>query len=99
MHMHTLGPGSPGSGKTFTMSGREDVIGTDDYQGGDRYDGITSRSVNYLYQQLREKKHQCKYQLSASYLEIYNEGGWAAGEEEGRGGVDCFVWELMWGWM
>ncbi len=63
-----------GSGKTFTMSGREDLISTDEYQGDDSYDGIMSRSVSYLYQQLKERKDQIKFSLSASYLEIYNEG-------------------------
>ena len=64
----------PGSGKTFTMSGHEDVISTDDYK-GDTTDGIMSRAVGYLYQQMAERRDQTKYALSASYLEIYNEGG------------------------
>ncbi len=43
--------GQTGSGKTYTMSGREEVIGRDGYQ-GDTHDGIITRSVNYLYQQV-----------------------------------------------
>lgn len=39
-----------GSGKTYTMSGREEVIGADGYQ-GDSSDGIMTRAVHYLYQQ------------------------------------------------
>eukprot|EP00798_Chlamydomonas_sp_ICE-L_P016527 gene16524-22754_t len=64
--------GQTGSGKTFTMSGREEVIVTDNYQGGDRTDGIITRSVHHLYHMMREKKDM-KYALSASVLEIYNE--------------------------
>jgi hypothetical protein len=63
-----------GSGKTFTMSGQEDVIGTDDYKGGDTADGIMTRAVGYLYQQMAERRDQAKFSLNATYLEIYNEG-------------------------
>jgi len=66
--------GQTGSGKTFTMSGDEDIIGMDDYMGGSSTDGIMSRAVGYLYQQMAERRDQAKYSLSASYLEIYNEG-------------------------
>lgn len=44
--------GQTGSGKTYTMSGREEVIGKDSYR-GDTHDGIVSRSVSYLYQQIQ----------------------------------------------
>ena len=57
------------------MSGDEDIIGMDDYMGGSSTDGIMSRAVGYLYQQMAERRDQAKYSLSASYLEIYNEGG------------------------
>jgi hypothetical protein len=43
-----------GSGKTYTMSGREEVIGADGYQ-GDSSDGIMTRAVHYLYQQASPK--------------------------------------------
>ncbi|GAX83449.1 hypothetical protein CEUSTIGMA_g10874.t1 [Chlamydomonas eustigma] len=66
--------GQTGSGKTFTMSGQEEIICTDNYRGGDSSDGIMSRAVGYLYQQLRERRDQNKYSISANYLEIYNEG-------------------------
>ena len=56
------------------MSGQEEVIGTDDYKGGDTADGIMSRAVGYLYQQMAERREQAKYSLNATYLEIYNEG-------------------------
>ncbi len=50
--------GQTGSGKTYTMSGREEVISLDDYQ-GDTADGIITRSVHYLYQQVSGVK--CAY--------------------------------------
>lgn len=43
--------GMTGSGKTYTMSGREEVICQDGYK-GDTKDGIITQSVNYLYQQV-----------------------------------------------
>ncbi|KAF5827751.1 P-loop containing nucleoside triphosphate hydrolase protein, partial [Dunaliella salina] len=61
-----------GSGKTYTMSGREEVICQDGYK-GDTKDGIVTQSVNYLYRKIKERK-DATYTLSASYLEIYNEG-------------------------
>ena len=51
-HVHTM----LHSGKTYTMSGREDVIGLDSYH-GDTHDGIVTRAVNYLYQQVRGNVH------------------------------------------
>jgi hypothetical protein len=45
-----------GSGKTFTMSGREEVICQDGYK-GDTKDGIVTQSVNYLYKQV--SGHAC----------------------------------------
>eukprot|EP00967_Tisochrysis_lutea_P123354 scaffold205143_cov19-Tisochrysis_lutea.AAC.2 len=42
--------GMTGSGKTYTMSGREEVICQDGYK-GDTKDGIVTQSVNYLYRQ------------------------------------------------
>lgn len=56
------------------MSGREEVIGTDEYRGGDTNDGIMSRSVGYLFNAIQTRRDQTKFALSASYLEIYNEG-------------------------
>jgi hypothetical protein len=41
----------PGSGKTHTMSGREEAISDDAYL-GDADDGIVSRSVRYLFHQV-----------------------------------------------
>ncbi len=63
----------PGSGKTYTMSGREEVIAGDGYTGADTHDGIISRAVQHLFGAMA-KKTDTKYALSASYLEIYNEG-------------------------
>jgi hypothetical protein len=42
----------PGSGKTHTMSGVEDVI-SDDLYVGDARDGIVSRAAQYLFHQVR----------------------------------------------
>lgn len=64
-----------GSGKTYTMSGREEVISTDGYN-GDSADGIITRSAAYLFQAIAAAQAggSAKYGVSASYLEIYNEG-------------------------
>lgn len=55
------------------MSGREEVIAGDGYTGADTHDGIISRAVQHLFAAMA-KKTDTKYALSASYLEIYNEG-------------------------
>ncbi|MEW5307173.1 MAG: hypothetical protein WDW36_009583 [Sanguina aurantia] len=65
--------GQTGSGKTYTMSGREDVIESEGYA-GDMNDGIITRSVSYLYSAIAERARESRTTLSASYLEIYNEG-------------------------
>lgn len=57
------------------MSGREDVIESEGYA-GDMNDGIITRSVNYLYNAIAEHARESRTTLSASYLEIYNEGEW-----------------------
>ncbi|GFH33086.1 kinesin-like protein, partial [Haematococcus lacustris] len=54
------------------MSGREEVISSDVYR-GDVHDGIITRAVHYLYNQISERQ-DAQFSLSASYLEIYNEG-------------------------
>jgi hypothetical protein len=41
-----------GSGKTHTMSGHEDIISDDSYNGHDN-DGIISRAMQYLFHQVR----------------------------------------------
>jgi len=41
-----------GSGKTYTMTGREDVTCADGYS-GDARDGIVTRSIDYLYRKVR----------------------------------------------
>eukprot|EP00884_Botryococcus_braunii_P016776 jgi/Botrbrau1/3782/Bobra.0183s0017.1 len=64
--------GQTGSGKTFTMSGREDVLALENYS-GDSDDGIITRSVLYLYDQIAKAKACMKYTFKASYCEIYNE--------------------------
>ncbi len=63
-----------GSGKTYTMSGREEVICQDGYK-GDTKDGIVTQSVNYLYRQVRsacldrltQRGHGCTL-CGAAYL-------------------------------
>lgn len=40
-----------GSGKTHTMSGHEDIISDDSYNGHDN-DGIISRAMQYLFHQV-----------------------------------------------
>ncbi|KAF6263170.1 Kif12 type kinesin-like protein [Scenedesmus sp. NREL 46B-D3] len=71
-HVTIFAYGQTGSGKTHTMSGKEDIISDDAYNGHD-HDGIISRAVHYLFQQMHTRK-DAKYSLKASYLEIYNEG-------------------------
>ncbi|KAG2428082.1 hypothetical protein HYH02_014473 [Chlamydomonas schloesseri] len=66
--------GQTGSGKTYTMSGREEVIAGEGYTGDQTHDGIMSRAIGHLYQQIDAKKADMRFSLSASYLEIYNEG-------------------------
>jgi hypothetical protein len=41
-----------GSGKTHTMSGHEDIISDESYNGHDK-DGIISRAIQYLFHQVR----------------------------------------------
>ncbi|WIA28382.1 hypothetical protein OEZ86_010928 [Tetradesmus obliquus] len=71
-HVTIFAYGQTGSGKTHTMSGKEDIISDDAYNGHE-HDGIISRAVHYLFQQVHTRK-DAKYSLKASYLEIYNEG-------------------------
>lgn len=54
--------GQTGSGKTFTMSG------------GDEWEtrGIIPRVIGYLFSQFYRAKHKFDYELSVSYIEIYN---------------------------
>ncbi|KAL4455465.1 hypothetical protein ABPG74_012617 [Tetrahymena malaccensis] len=58
--------GQTGSGKTFTMTG-----GPDSYE--DR--GIIPRTLSYLFQETK-KKEDAFYQISISYIEIYNNAGY-----------------------
>ncbi|KAK9804731.1 hypothetical protein WJX72_002675 [[Myrmecia] bisecta] len=71
-HVTIFAYGQTGSGKTFTMSGREEMIENDDYS-GDTDDGIVTRAVLYLFEQIQKRNNGCKYSLKASYCEIYNE--------------------------
>eukprot|EP00198_Chlamydomonas_reinhardtii_P014309 XP_001703646.1 predicted protein [Chlamydomonas reinhardtii] len=66
--------GQTGSGKTYTMSGREEVIAGEGYAGDMTHDGIMSRAIAHLYSAVEAKKADTRFSLSASYLEIYNEG-------------------------
>lgn len=50
MTLHAL---LAGSGKTHTMSGHEDIISDDSYNGHDN-DGIISRAMQYLFHQVRQ---------------------------------------------
>lgn len=43
-----------GSGKTYTMSGPEDVVSDESYNGHE-HDGIVSRAVQYLFKQVGSK--------------------------------------------
>ncbi|GIL79398.1 hypothetical protein Vretifemale_8687 [Volvox reticuliferus] len=65
--------GQTGSGKTYTMSGREEVIGSDSYL-GDAHDGIITRAIQHLFTAAEARKAEAKFAITASYLEIYNEG-------------------------
>lgn len=72
-----LAYGQTGSGKTFTMSGREDALMDEGYL-GDSDDGIITRSLMYLFEQLAARGGAaagdgCRYSLRVSFAEIYNE--------------------------
>ena len=58
--------GQTGSGKTFTITG-----------GAERYAdrGLIPRSVSYIFSEMR-KRTDTHYQVSISYLEIYNDQGY-----------------------
>ncbi|KAA6418107.1 MAG: Kif12 type kinesin [Trebouxia sp. A1-2] len=71
-HATIFAYGQTGSGKTYTMSGHEDIIDSDGYA-GDTDDGIVTRSVMYLFDQMQKANSGCKYTFRASYCEIYNE--------------------------
>lgn len=55
------------------MSGREEVIGSDSYA-GDVHDGIITRAIQHLFTAMEARKAEAKFAITASYLEIYNEG-------------------------
>ncbi|OON16925.1 hypothetical protein X801_07245, partial [Opisthorchis viverrini] len=58
--------GQTGSGKTFTITG-----------GGEKYTdrGIIPRTIEYIFRQ-SEKNLEEDFEVSISYLEIYNENGY-----------------------
>lgn len=58
--------GQSGSGKTFTMTG-----GTVNYQ----QRGIIPRTISYLFERI-SRDQQKSYELSVSYMEIYNNQGY-----------------------
>jgi hypothetical protein len=61
-----------GSGKTYTMSGHEEILDRENYQGDENTDGVITRSLVYLFEALHSKP-DIQYTLKASYLEVYNE--------------------------
>jgi len=56
--------GQTGSGKTFTIAG-----GVDRY--ADR--GIVPRAVSELFSEMRRRSETCAYEVSVSYVEVYND--------------------------
>jgi kinesin family protein 12 len=66
--------GQTGSGKTYTMTGRDDG-GAGAGGGGGEIDGITPRSMRYLFDetQQRQAAGTARYTIRASFLEVYNE--------------------------
>jgi len=65
--------GQTGSGKTFTMSGKEQQIDNGGFRSPET-DGLIPRSLSYLYAQIHAaKKEEREYNVSSSYMEIYNE--------------------------
>ncbi|KAI9206079.1 kinesin family member 6 [Polychytrium aggregatum] len=58
--------GQTGSGKTFTITG-----GAEKY--ADR--GLIPRSLQFIFSEIK-KRTDCHYEVSISYLEIYNESGY-----------------------
>lgn len=80
--------GATGAGKTYTMSGREQVLGPGrDPSGrlragnrgkssagaGDGTDGLVPRSMRYLFQQISALPSTVTMRIRASFYEIYNE--------------------------
>ena len=63
--------GQTGSGKTYTITG-----------GAERYvdRGLIPRSISYIFSETR-KRADCRFNISISYLEIYNEDGFDLLEE------------------
>ncbi|GBG30459.1 Kinesin-like protein KIF12 [Hondaea fermentalgiana] len=63
--------GQTGSGKTYSMSGYEEQIAEDAYQGDAQSDGLIPRSMSYIFSRIRQLKSNVR--LKASFCEIYNE--------------------------
>jgi Kinesin motor domain len=70
--------GATGSGKTYSMSGLEQVAGKTAavaaaaHDGG-ASDGLVPRSMQHMFERMRSAPPETKYRVRASYCEIYNE--------------------------
>lgn len=65
--------GQTGSGKTFTMSGLEEKLGKGDYQLNHPTQGIITRALEYLFNQVQKHPESECFRIEASAIEIYNE--------------------------
>ena len=65
--------GQTGSGKTFTMSGLEEKLGTGEYQLQHPTQGVITRALQYLFDQVHAHPESAAFRIEASAIEIYNE--------------------------
>lgn len=81
--------GATGAGKTYTMSGRDQILGPGRgpggrlrtgnrgkppaVGGGDGTEGLVPRSMRYLFQQISALPSTVTMKIRASFYEIYNE--------------------------
>eukprot|EP00741_Cyanophora_paradoxa_P009082 tig00000145_g8795.t1 len=65
--------GQTGSGKTYSMSGVEEIIGSDTSFKRNGTEGLIPRSIQYMFDEIARAPPGVRYTVRASYLEIYNE--------------------------
>ena len=65
--------GQTGCGKTFSMSGREELIERQDWAGGGADDAIMTRSLAHIFAPVNRAGAGVKFRVKCTYLEIYNE--------------------------
>ncbi|CAM9279918.1 unnamed protein product, partial [Choristocarpus tenellus] len=71
--------GATGAGKTYTMSGREQISRVQEIRTSrakntpDESDGLIQRSMRYIFDRVSSLPEDVKLRIRASYCEIYNE--------------------------